>query len=467
MLAGALTLVAWTTADPDLWGHVRFGLDTMRDGGLTAADPYSFTSDRPWVNHEWLAEVIMAAAYRADGARGLVALKLLVIGLTAALVIAALRQRRWDPIGHDLLVGVALLGIFGRVHAVRPQLFSVLLCAALLLVLSLADRGRRRLLILVPPLLALWANLHGGYLVGLGIAGIWIAARLYRPAATGLPRRPLALLGIAAVASTLVTPYGVRLWLFLAETVGPSRTEIGDWQMLLETGPFLIGQFVIVTIVAALAVRTRRADPAYVLVATSLFAATLLISRFDAFYALTVVMLLGPYLGRAIPEPAPSVGILRMAAVAVAGAVAIGAIAHRSSCIEIRTAPEPGATAFAEQLNGRMLTFFDWGQYAIWHLAPAIQVSMDGRRETVYSEEMTALHGRIYINAPDAVQQVEALRPDWIWFPESWAVVSRLENAGWSVVFRGPSSVILGRGPRSAAAAHQLGDAGTRCFPQR
>lgn len=467
MLAGALTLMAWTTADPDLWGHVRFGLDTIRDGALPAADPYSFTSDRPWVNHEWLAEVIMAAAYRADGARGLVALKLLVIALTAGLVVAALRQRRWDPIGHDLLVGAALLGIFGRVHPVRPQLFSVLLCAALLLLLSLADRGRRRLLVLVPPLLALWANLHGGYLVGLGIAGIWSAVRLYRPAGTGLRPRSLVLLGIATVASTLATPYGVRLWLFLVETVGPTRTEIGDWQMLLETGSFLIGQFAIVTVVAALAIRTRRADPAYVLIAFSLFLATLLISRFDAFYALAVVMLLGPYLGQVMLKPAPPIGIMRMAAVAVAGAVAIGAIAHRSSCIEIRTAPEPDATAFAAQLSGRMLTFFDWGQYAIWHLAPAIQVSMDGRRETVYSEDMTAAHGRIYINAPDAVQQVEALRPDWIWLPESWPVVSRLESAGWGIAFRGPSSVILGHGPPSATTAQQLSGASPRCFPER
>ena len=467
MLAGALVLMAWTTADPDLWGHVRFGQDIIRDGGLTDTDPYSFTSDRPWVNHEWLAEVIMAAAFRADGARGLVVLKLLVIALTAGLVIAALRQRRWDPIGHDLLVGAALLGIFGRVHPVRPQLFSVLLCATLLLLLSLADRGRRRLLVLVPPVLALWANLHGGYLVGLGIVGIWTAVRLCRPATGGVRRPQLVLVGVATLAATLINPYGAGLWFFLGETVGPTRTEIGDWQMLLRTGPFLIGQFAIVTLVAALAIRTRRTDPAYVLIASSLCLATLLISRFDAFYALAVVILLGPSLAQPRPIPAEPIPMLHMAALAAAGAVVIGAIAGRSSCIEIRTAPEPQATAFAEGLRGRMLTFFDWGQYAIWHLSPAIQVSMDGRRETVYSEKITATHARIYVNAPDAAEQVEAFRPDWIWFPADWPVVARLETEGWSAAFKGPVSVILSRGPVTETVPFASPAQAPRCFPQR
>src|SRR6185436_4926423 len=64
-----------TQADPDLWGHVRFGLDILRDRALPAVDPYSFTQDVPWMNHEWLSELLMAAVYRAGGATGLAILK--------------------------------------------------------------------------------------------------------------------------------------------------------------------------------------------------------------------------------------------------------------------------------------------------------------------------------------------------------------------------------------------------------
>jgi len=41
-----------TAADPDLWGHVRFGQDIVAARSISTVDPYSFTSDRPWVNHE-------------------------------------------------------------------------------------------------------------------------------------------------------------------------------------------------------------------------------------------------------------------------------------------------------------------------------------------------------------------------------------------------------------------------------
>src|SRR5579862_190980 len=50
MLFAAATM---TRADADLWGHLRFGLDTIQARHLTSVDPYSFTQDTPWINHEW------------------------------------------------------------------------------------------------------------------------------------------------------------------------------------------------------------------------------------------------------------------------------------------------------------------------------------------------------------------------------------------------------------------------------
>jgi hypothetical protein len=70
-------LFAWlshTRTDPDLWGHVRFGHDIVSTRSLPAADSYSFLADRPWINHEWLAESVMYVAYAAGGPPGLVAL---------------------------------------------------------------------------------------------------------------------------------------------------------------------------------------------------------------------------------------------------------------------------------------------------------------------------------------------------------------------------------------------------------
>ncbi len=60
-------LVSGVAGDPDFWGHLRFGLDILAQRQLTAVDPYSFTQDVPWVNHEWLSELLMAAAFQTAG----------------------------------------------------------------------------------------------------------------------------------------------------------------------------------------------------------------------------------------------------------------------------------------------------------------------------------------------------------------------------------------------------------------
>ena len=69
-------LVLRTVADPDLWGHVRFGQDILRTGSIIQADTYSYrTAGQLWINHEWLAEVIFAGLYDRFGPTGLIVSK--------------------------------------------------------------------------------------------------------------------------------------------------------------------------------------------------------------------------------------------------------------------------------------------------------------------------------------------------------------------------------------------------------
>ena len=61
------TAAIGTPADADLWGHITFGRDIISTGQIIQADAYAFTSDRPWVNHEWLSEVVFAGVYGLAG----------------------------------------------------------------------------------------------------------------------------------------------------------------------------------------------------------------------------------------------------------------------------------------------------------------------------------------------------------------------------------------------------------------
>ncbi len=101
----------------------------------------------------------------------------------------------------------------------RPQVFSMLLFAALLALLNAASRGRPRLLLWLPVLFAVWANTHGGWLVGAGVLLLWCAGSL---ATRTFPWPWLCGGAVLAIAGTLATPYGFGLWRL---PVGDSRSR--------------------------------------------------------------------------------------------------------------------------------------------------------------------------------------------------------------------------------------------------
>jgi len=205
----------------------------LREHALARSDPYSFTSDIPWINHEWLAEAVMALAYAAGGGPGLVVLKMAMIALALGCIYAATKHVLVGST-RDLVLFASAIGLWARVFVVRPQLFSIALFAALLWVLVSAERGRHRRLWLLPPIFAVWVNLHGGWIVGLGALGLWcgVALSRWRPRAIAAPvlAIPIALTLLA----TLLNPYGSEMWSFLAATVRIDRHALTrSWRNFL------------------------------------------------------------------------------------------------------------------------------------------------------------------------------------------------------------------------------------------
>jgi hypothetical protein len=484
---GALIGIGFTRADPDLWGHLRFGQDILALRALPGADPYSFTADRPWVNHEWLAEVFFAAAYAAGGPAGAIALKLL---MAAATLVLLLRTYRNDgATGHTLFMVGALVvvAVLPRVQYIRPQLFSVLLFAALVATLRTADRGRSRALWLQLPIMALWANTHGGWIVGAATMGAWTLGRIWQQRRD--PKSWLVPLAACAggLSATLINPYGVELWTFLQDTVGPSRQFLTEWGPLIAVPQLLLLWLVFAGLAIWSLVRTGLpANVAYALIPLAWGVASLRVSRLDSFFALSVLGFLGaPLIGwlnargerRASADPATPVHSPRLV-VSIVCVVCLLALPFwpTLTCIRLDalTMPEPQAMRFirSNALRGRMVTFFDWGEYAIWHVPPGLRISMDGRRETVYRDVTIDNHFDFYLGSAAGLAYVNQLDADYVWLPNMLPAVNQLQHSGWSPIFDGPLSTVLARHgvPRTLPAAFAE-EAATpappswRCFP--
>lgn len=455
-----LVILTFTSADPDLWGHIRFGSDILRDGSIHQVDTYSFASDRPWVNHEWGAEVLAAWAFDTAGNAGLVSLKLLIIGSVLWLLNATLRNEGvHSGFARDVTAGIAIVITLSQAHHVRPQLFSLLCFSVLLYGLLAARRGNQRWLLVVPVLFAAWANLHGGWIVGGGVLLLWTAALLTCGEREQTLR--LAAAGTVSLAATLVTPYGPGLWRFLQETVGFSRPEIIEWQPVYVTGWAFVGLWVISFSVTAVGIVLGRREKLHlerVAVGLALAAASLKVARLLAFFGLAAVFLFAPlicqaYQRRRTTGQFGSNPIVRLGFVGVACAVGvftIGIVYNNFWQLRLDAAslPEPEAVRLLNRqpAGKRVLVWFNWGEYAIWHLSPRMQVSIDGRRETVYSDHLQTRHFDFYFDRPGGANLPEDLRADYIWLPRVLPAVGRLRSdSRWTRIYDGGQSVIFER----------------------
>jgi hypothetical protein len=469
-LIGAWTLLmSRAPADPDLWGHLRFGRDLLAAGRLTTVDPYSFTSDRPWINHEWLSEALMAAAFNGAGAAGLNLLRFAVIGLVLLLVWRT--SRSVAPRYRSILVALAAVGITLRALPVRPQLFSLLCFALMLAVLVRTEsEGHRRSLLWLPPIFAFWVNVHGGWIVGLGTLALWTVFSLGRRA-----RAPWALpaAATASALATLINPYGVHMWTFIYSTVGFDRPMIGDWMPIYALPPgFWLGWLVGAGLCVA-GWRCRARIPSrHLAIAAILGLAAIRVSRIDAFFCLAAVFLLAPVFPTRGTTVAPAASAPRaMAVVGALSAVAVAiATVMRLPHIEIRPQLMPEAAAVdyvvQQRLVGRFLTWFDWGEFAIWHLADQhVRVSMDGRRETVYSDRVVSDHLRFYAATIDPGAYARGIAADYAWLPRDMPAVRHLIDSGWTPAFSGPISVILRAPGRAPTPPMVVSRSGPRDFP--
>lgn len=411
-----------TNADPDLWGHVRFGLDMLSARALTSSDPYSYTSDIPWLNHEWLSELIMGFAYRTFGSGGLVALKLALAAATLTLLAPILRSAsevwRW-PTACLAAVIVAPLTL-----TIRPQLWTLFFVVALCRILNASPMYRWWL----PLIFALWVNLHGGWIVGAGILVLWSALELVGVATTR--PSPWISLGVPLLcaAATLANPYGVNAWVFIATTVRLSRPGIVEWQPLWQQ-PIGACLWLLTMTWVALAVRQARVlrPEAIATVACLAFASLCVLRLVPLFVPVSIILLL-PYVQspvggeRAWPKERT---VVDFAFICVAGVVL--AWPRSIGCIQMQGEPDiVAARALAvAHPEGRLATSFNWGQYAIWHFGPRARVSIDGRRETVYSDQQLTRQLAMAVGETAGLDELARTLPEYVWLPTARAERTR------------------------------------------
>jgi hypothetical protein len=431
----AAVLLLWganslqTFADPDLWGHLQFGLEHAASGQLARIDPYSYTAGgAEWTNHEWLTEWTFGVCYSQLGTAGLMLLRaaLLASTLTAVGVICV---RRRAPGWAILLLAMFGISVIAQFFRVRPQMYTYMLMAWLLVICDSHRLGKRWGLCLVPVLILAWTNLHAGFVAGLGIFGVfWLSfvIEAWRDSRRGRELAFLFAVLAAAFAVTLVNPYGLEYWRYVLFAITLPRPAITEWQPVFDHNGNLVAIYLAAAIIPAIAwlFSTRKGAWAE----TAVFALGAVIAgrhvRHVPFLMLfgslvflrrapEAVAIWGPRLRRRIADwteknfPAESQGdainwagfgaFLLVFAAGVGGIWKAGhtlAAMPREGSLVVSAKDYPvQAVEFLREngISGNLDCGFNWGEYCIFKLYPQCRVFCDGRYETVYPHEVSRL----------------------------------------------------------------------------
>lgn len=438
LLAHALWAALEPVTGADFWWGTAAGRWIATHGRVPSTDVLSYTfAGKPWFNQEWLTQVVWYGLYEGLGPTSVALWK---IGLVVAtfLLAAGIAARQSGSLAAAVATACAAAEVCRPFLDVRAQLYTFLFALVVLGTIQAYRRGAGTgVSALVPLVIALWVNLHYGFIYGVGVALLYAGVETARtlvglPGA--LPRARLGpLLGVAALAllASLANPQGLHSLTFPFTIVGQQaawRNEIVEWGAPVLFGrddmvpPFftvyLFAQ--VAAFLAALVVAPRRLDPADTLLLAVTLVMALTSKRFVPLFALVAVPFgarnLALVASRLPWLPAPR---LRGALVALLAIGATAGLAWRA-VPEARRDFEPGlfagmtrsfffpagAVEFldANPLPARLYHLYTWAGYLLY-FAPERRVFIDGRAHAVYPIDFWHESFRVEIGAPgwDAV----------------------------------------------------------------
>jgi hypothetical protein len=426
----ATYLAAHHVADGDLWAKLALGASVWLRGELFRHDVFAFTPVLPkYIDHEWGSGVIFFGALRFAGSGGLMLLKtFLCLGAVAWPLLAARRNGNKWPVLLLLAIPCALCILPGYIPTVRSHAFTYFFFGAILWCLEEIKRGHERAAWCLPVLFLLWANLHGGFVAGLGTLAVYVAEAL-------LLRRQIKMFLIIAVCSaavTLINPYGLDFWRYLVPALLHPRPRILEWQPLSLFGfdPFLGFRILFVGVLAVVILEWRRAEKkswsGLVMLAITAFLGWRS-RRHAPFFGVAALVFAAPYFEMTLARVRNALPLLRRSdpatAVLAAYLIASGFVATRflanaswQVLAPVGHDPVREADILARaNVSGNLAVPFGWGSYAAWRLFPKIKISHDGRYEAAYPESTFELNNAFFEKHPqDWDRLIREYRVDFV-----------------------------------------------------
>jgi hypothetical protein len=470
VFAYAFFFAARPLSDGDFWWHLKTGEYILNTHSIPKTDFFSFTNyGRAWVAHEWLSEAIFYVIYARVGFNALI----IVFAILTALAFW-IAFKRSDS--HPLIGGfAALLGVWAVLPTigVRPRVFTLLLSSVYLALLGrYVRRGQGREIWWLVPLMALWVNLHGGFLMGLVLIGLMIVgvpldawANRERLSSTLPGLRTLIVVLVACMLAACLNPHGVWIYKFPFEIfLSPIQQQtVNDWLSPNFHQSEAIPLFILLLLtIAALALAPRRPRPSELVLFLATLYMTLKSQRHVAIFGLVAVPLMADYLqnwitarsdGKLFGAATSSTWDRKAIFLSVLFLLPLFAFAWK---LKLTVFAAPNQLAIdapvkaveymqQHQITGKTLTDPNiWGGYLIWK-TPENPVYIDGRID-MYGDDFVKEYLNIILGYIDWREPLDRYGVQIVIVAPKSVLATGLRNApNWQQVYGDEMAVVFTR----------------------
>jgi hypothetical protein len=409
-------LAAHNISDGDLWGKLAIGAHVWKYGTVPVRDMFAFTPVLPtYVEHEWGAGTIFFGVLKFFGPEGLMALKILLGfgALWAAVAAGRTIGCAWESL-LMLAIPAAACVLPAFIPVVRSHGFTYCFFAFTLFGLEAIRSGKKWPAFILPAVMLVWANVHGGFVAGLGAMAVYAVFALF----THRQVKPMLATAFASGAATLVNIYGLKFWPYLIPALLNNRPHIAEWRPLplfaSDMWDVFVGFRVLFWLtVFVLLVGWRRTEkkswPGLTMLAITA-ALAWHSRRHTSFFGVAALAFAGPFLHTVLaglatwlPPRLRAAFHPALAAAMLYGAIAVYVTANFLPDVSFQVWAPVGGNPVREvdilslaQAEGNLAMPFEWGCYCSWRLYPRIKISMDGRYETTFPESTFDLNFNFY-----------------------------------------------------------------------
>ena len=461
--------------DGDLPRHILTGRLILQTQRVFTTDIFSFrTVSYPSIPHEWFSQVLFAGTYDRFGLDGIIMVTALVIMLTGYIVYSQALRRSTSLFASLIFTILAISAI--QIHVLpRPHIFTYVLTAIWITLLERIDHHRRHTWWTLPLVMIVWVNVHGMFVIGILIWGIYMAGDFLdhpsRAWFSSTKARNLMVGGVLSVATTFFSPSGPAIWKAIAAlgSNGYITSKIPEYQSanfhLPETWPFII---ILLLVIIGFARTTQSLSWIYTLVVAAFTGLALYSSRMIPIFAIVVAPIAAELAAHWIRNEFPrsrflvtekniyTINLSSNGLVWILITIlTVGMLFNANKPID----PNNQGNKFDERFfpveatkwlqdhpqRGRMFNEFDWGGYLLLNLWPDQEVFMDGSTH-IYGEELTREYEQVItmdVGWEDILAKYDVT---WVILRANAPLARTLSTSGdWNIVYSDPTSSILVR----------------------